>query len=36
MLSGIHQVGLQDVPKPTLVNDTDVTDPGHRDHDLHQ
>jgi len=24
VLSGIHQVGLQDVPKPTLVNDTDV------------
>jgi alcohol dehydrogenase len=24
VLSGIHQVGLQEVPKPTLVNDTDV------------
>jgi alcohol dehydrogenase len=24
VLSGIHQVGLQDVPKPSLVNDTDV------------
>ena len=24
VLSGIHQVGLQDVPKPTVVNDTDA------------
>ena len=24
VLSGIHQVGLQDVPKPTLINDSDA------------
>ena len=24
VLSGLHEVGLQDVPKPTLINDTDV------------